>query len=1262
MRAIRCVCILMCLLLGSVSQLEAQPLRFSHISAEQGLTSRYCWFGFQDRYGFVWVGTQAGLNRWDGVSMKRYIQNGDTTQLRGSNCLDYLEAKDGTLWFAMLDGGLCRYNRRTESFSSFIPPSSGADANESKIYRIYEGSDSKLWLGVLGSGALVYCFDPSSQTFTQFNGAKKDAFNTVLTFCEVKNSGVYLGTDAGLFRVDASSKSIVAVGDNAANPAEPGKVPVTSLRTLDDGHLMVATIGRGLYVLDNPASGHFVHWQSDPSQPQSLPHNDVLALHHAANGSWWALCTSGGPDGALSLCELSLASLGSGSQALCRRVDVPQSPGPSFEMNSVITESPTGELWVNGIKGAFSYDPQSARFTSYEPNADDALSLSGGLIRRIFFDASGGTWIVSRNDGLNYGFHSVSRFSALRTNSVLPQSQRLLSQRVSRMIQDSHGNMWFGYYLSTGVSKYDPKSGSFEHYEHRDGDESTITSTPDRGVSVNAIYEDRDGSILFGTFGGLCRLNPQTKKFTNFRANPDDPHSLKSNTIESIIRDKKGVLWISTRRGLHQMDSESGSFSRVTVNPGNKVVEDPDYRASYQDASGVLWFGGTGVHVFDPANGQWRSVSVNISDTNALVSGFVCGFAEGPGDQMFAVDSRGAFCSISKSSLRVSRLSSKLGLPYDLSGIVRTQAGVMWMLSEGSGLWSFNPVDMVVHHFNTNDGLPNNSMFDRAISCTRDGFVWAGTLSGPVSFHPDNLSLNQVKPKVIISGVRGFNGPIVTDSYVADAKRIDIAHDETSVTFEFVAFNFLHADKNRYKYRLEGFDPDWIECGPVHEAKYTSLPPGTYRFHVIASNNDDVWNEEGASIEVVVHAPWWATIWARAIMVVLLIGGGFGTFRWRTRRMQMRNQILEREVSERTRDLSKAKDEIQVQAEQVTKKAHDLEKALTELQQTQSELVQSEKMAALGQLVAGIAHEVNTPLGAIKAAIGNIRHATDEVMQTLPSVMRSLNDAELQLLLDLVKRSVASASAPTGREARNARRAMAQSLSEAGIEQADHIAEMMIEMGLTTSDDAYLNLWKRPDARGLIDAAYNMALQSRQSATIEVAVERASKVVFALKTYAHYDHRNEKQLVSVANTIEVVMTLYHNTLKHGIEVSRDFDPTVPDIMAYGDELTQVWTNLVHNAIQAMGGKGTMTVGVGLRTDKGQRQIEVRVGDTGGGIPEEIRDRIFSPFFTTKPAGEGSGLGLDICRKIVEKHGGSISFDSTVGVGTTFFVRLPLSEN
>lgn len=343
----------------------------------------------------------------------------------------------------------------------------------------------------------------------------------------------------------------------------------------------------------------------------------------------------------------------------------------------------------------------------------------------------------------------------------------------------------------------------------------------------------------------------------------------------------------------------------------------------------------------------------------------------------------------------------------------------------------------------------------------------------------------------------------------------------------------------------------------------------------------------------------------------------------------------------------------QKQAERALReKNNQLAHTLHQLETTQDELIQSEKLVALGQLVAGIAHEINTPLGAICSSTKYIADYLRQDLRTLPQFFRGLS-LERQRLFEQLLEQPRTMTQRSSRERRLQRRALRQQLEAAKIPQADALSELLIGIQPTWELGPLLPLLRSQDCLEFLTRLSRLLEMKDSTSDIYTAAERASKVVFALKTYARYDHLGEQCEANMEESIETILTLYQNRLKQGIEIKRDYG-NIPTILCYPDELNQVWMNLVHNAIQAMGETGVLRIA----TRETRGWVKIDIIDSGCGIPPEIQARIFEPFFTTKPPGEGSGLGLDIVQKILRKHGGSIEVESVPG-RTRFTVSLPI---
>jgi signal transduction histidine kinase len=360
--------------------------------------------------------------------------------------------------------------------------------------------------------------------------------------------------------------------------------------------------------------------------------------------------------------------------------------------------------------------------------------------------------------------------------------------------------------------------------------------------------------------------------------------------------------------------------------------------------------------------------------------------------------------------------------------------------------------------------------------------------------------------------------------------------------------------------------------------------------------------------------------------------------------LEQYNQTLEQKVEQRTYALNL--------------KNSALKKALSELEESQQQLIHAEKMAALGQLIAGIAHEINTPLGAIQASAGNNSKSFRAFEQGLNSFLPDVSKQDKKLLHVLLKKTldkIEQGISYTTREERQLKRQIHTFLEQAGIDDADILCELLLDMVSIPDLPEIEPLLHSEHTLSIVKLAHNLSALERNNQTILTAIDKAAKVVFSLKNFSHHDNTGNKILSNINQGIQTVLVLYQNFLKQGCIVIEHYGE-LPEILCYPDELNQVWTNLIHNALHAMQNVGTLII----ETRYENNAIIVNMTDSGSGIPLDIQDKVFNSFFTTKPAGEGSGLGLGICKRIIDKHEGEISLRSQPGE-TTFSVRLPVLD-
>jgi signal transduction histidine kinase len=414
---------------------------------------------------------------------------------------------------------------------------------------------------------------------------------------------------------------------------------------------------------------------------------------------------------------------------------------------------------------------------------------------------------------------------------------------------------------------------------------------------------------------------------------------------------------------------------------------------------------------------------------------------------------------------------------------------------------------------------------------------------------------------------------------IEETDQITLSHNQNNLSIEFIALHYSNPSKNRYSYKLENYDNEWRDVGNQHTAFYPQLPPGTYIFRVKASNDKGVWNEQGASLKIVITPPWWRTNAAYLGYVLLLLGFGFAVDRY------VRRRILQKEREKnRVRELEQAKE--------IEKAYHKLEQTHEALKATQSQLIQSEKMASLGELTAGIAHEIQNPLN----FVNNFSEVNKELVDEFEQEIQKQNYTKAKAIAKDIRDNE-------------------EKINRHG-KRADAILKSMLQHSRTSSGK------KEPtDLNALADEYLRLAYHGQRSKD----------------------------------------DLFKPTLK------TDWDNSIGKINIIPQDIGRVLLNLYYNAFYAA---ALPFKGGFLESDKNNRptvwvstkkvadKVLISVRDNGPGIPSNIVDKIFQPFFTTKPTGQGTGLGLSLSYDIVKAHGGEINVETKEGEGSEFFIQLP----
>ncbi|MDS4057848.1 MAG: two-component regulator propeller domain-containing protein, partial [Candidatus Contendobacter sp.] len=578
-----------------------------------------------------------------------------------------------------------------------------------------------------------------------------------------------------------------------------------------------------------------------------------------------------------------------------------------------LTETRDGILWVATLSGGlYSLDPERRQFTRYLPNAADPTSIDHTLIGPLHEDRQGALWVGTLGKGIDRLDRAAAKFQWYRHRPDDPTS--LSNGSVWNIFEDRAGIVWVGT-EGTGLNRLDPATGQFTHYRHDPNDPRSLS-----GSSAYNLYEDKSGALWVGTRDGINKMDQATGTFTRYIHDPKDSGSLPFNDTRGTCEDSEGTLWVATSYGgVARFDPATGKFAAYRHDPNNSNSLGKGIITTLKcDPAGGLWLGlwGGGLNRFDPKTETFRRYENDPRDPASLSNNEVWFIHFGSSGDMW-IGTSGGLNRFDPRAGRFTVYRRKDGLSSDrINTILEDNRGQLWLGTADGGITRFDPGTGATKAYDASDGLQSNQFLNSSAYKSRTGALLFGGENGFNIIDPAHIATNTHVPPVVLTDLQIFNQSVpVTDQdsplqqTITETRRVALAYWQSVFSFEFAALNYRSPEKNRYAYRLEGFDKDWNFVDSQRRfATYTNLDPGTYTFRVKASNNDGVWNEEGKSIEVVVTPPWWKTTWARTLAALLTVGLLAGGYYRRVSSIQRRNRELELQVAERTHSLAEAKD------------------------------------------------------------------------------------------------------------------------------------------------------------------------------------------------------------------------------------------------------------------------------------------------------------------------------------------------------------------
>jgi len=975
-----CLCLFSALItISSFGQNES--IEFDHYTTNNGLSNGYIYSILQDSKGFIWFGTANGLNRFDGYTFKAYYSDPkDTSSVSGNVVTSMTEDSTGNIWVTTTSG-FCSYNRKKDSFSRKSLVVNGENLHVSFLNTSMIDHKGYLWLG--SSGGIF--------RFRLYNNP------------QVSNNII----NAEMYQLD--EVDVTAVYRNI----------VYSIVEDNDRKIWVASYSNKLFCFDEQVNGFIPHPIDYPEAGKFS--NFRKGLLKDLDGDFYITIEDNG-----------LLVWYRGKNRFCLYKPDEPDKGPKGNILFALEEDKNGLIWIGdrNAEGISIFNKKTGKFTYVQAGVTNPYYLNSNKINCIYRDKSGSMW-VGTIIGINKFSPGKLKFNRYFSDPLSPG--KLSFNNVLCFAESKNGDIWIGT-DGGGLNKLDHITDKFVHYMHDPSNAGSLSSN-----SIISLCEDHEGALWMGTFdGGLARL--KNNKFDAFFPDPVNPYSISNKNIWYVLEDTKENLWVATlNSGLDLFDRKTGMFYHYTVRESDSSsICSNVLLGLYEDRSQRLYITTyQGVSIIDLKNYDFSKFppdikfsalrhkeNMNSISTNAVY----CVREDNEGNLWFGTIGSGIDKLDAKTHI-FTNYSTKDGLPGNfVSSILVDEFNNLWLATD-KGLARFNPDTKEINVFGLKDGLQNLNLKSWAIR-TKYGKMFIGGPDGFNSFYPGQVRQfqNPNKPPVIISGLKIFNKPvkinekfgnrIILTKDISETEELKLTFKENFFTLYFVALDYTTPENNRYAYMMEGFNNEWINCGAIHEANYTNLDPGTYTFHVKASNNDGVWNEKGVSLRVIILPPWWRTLWFRIFLAVFITVTVGYAFLSRLRYLKNQKIVLEKLVTKKTSELQEANTSLTTQAEVLNETNLILKERQLQIEKQREELlVQHETLLKMNQelkelnatkdkFFSIIAHDIKNPFSAIMGISDNLEENymewTDEMRLESINLISDSSKTLYQLLENLL--------------------------------------------------------------------------------------------------------------------------------------------------------------------------------------------------------------------------------------------------------------------
>jgi signal transduction histidine kinase/ligand-binding sensor domain-containing protein/DNA-binding response OmpR family regulator len=807
---------------------QAEQYKFKHLNINDGLSHSEITSIFKDSRGFIWIGTAAGLNRFDGYNVKKFTHDPrDTTSLIDNTIIQVCETPEGLL-AVVTAAGLTLYDSRTEKFVRYLD-------DFYRKYRVREGSLANI---VKDRAGYFWFVEP-------FRIIRFDPFkNSTLFMTNIQGDSSTISPESiASFATDTLGNSWIIHRDGVLEKiaSTPGSISVSLrnsyLSTLNGkksfGYFMMADTEGDLWLAALDDNQGIYYFSTKKNR-----------FEHFTNKSGRAMLNT--------------------------------------NLIGGIVQDNDGKIWVGTDHGGVNIIDKKDFSVRYVYHRDeDDKTLAQNTIKTMYRDDQGIIWIGTYKRGVSYYHEGIYRFDVYKHYSLSPSS--LPYADVNRFVEDEDGNLWIGT-NGGGLIYYDRINGKFRQYRNDPADPGSISSDV-----IVSLCIDSEKKLWIGTFYEGLNMFDGTK-FTRYKHDIDDPTSLSGRSVWEILEDSRKNLWIGTLDGgVSLFERDKNKFRRLKVG-GPNAIQSTYIAAITEDKNGNIWFGtSVGIDVLLRKTGQFEHFSYSTSNHNSLSNNSVLDIEE---------DSKGRIWVGTREGLNLFDPRTKTfrsfwpeqGLPHNtVLTILEDNNGNIWM-SSPNGLTQMRTsteangeIKLSFNYFTEPDGLQGLQFNENAAYKTRNGELIFGGPYGFNIFDSDDLKETPNRPKVVFTDFQLYqksigigeeiDGRVILSQSITEADEIVLPPNKNFFSIEFSALNYLHPEKNKYEYRLEGLNTGWLPVDQgMHKIAFTSLSHGDYLLRVRAANEEGIWSEHEASLKLTVLPPFWKTNTAFLIYGILLVG------------------------------------------------------------------------------------------------------------------------------------------------------------------------------------------------------------------------------------------------------------------------------------------------------------------------------------------------------------------------------------------------------